>query len=183
PDKNKTLDETRRSLQILAQTVPTGSDELFFLPYLLGDRSPIYHAAARGVFFGLKITHKQAHLVRASMEGVLFALYSIAKVLEENNLPIKTIYAGGGFAQSGFWVKMLADVFNTKVVLNESIENSAFGAVIVGWKAIGIINSLQEADKLIQPSMILEPDLEKHKIYHQNFAVFERLYQKLKDEF
>ncbi|MBS1565619.1 MAG: gluconokinase, partial [Bacteroidetes bacterium] len=114
-----------------ATQVPAGCDGLIFLPYLMGERAPLWNAHAKGVFFGLGIRHGKAHLIRAVMEGVIYAVCSIGRVLMENNDP-DVIYANGGFAQSPLWLQMLADVSGKKVLVSDAVESSALGSVIVG---------------------------------------------------
>lgn len=166
-----------------ASTVPPGADGLLFLPYLLGERSPHWNSEAKGVFFGMQLGHKSAHFVRSIMEGIIFGLYSVAKALEETTGPIKIIHANGGFARSSLWVQILADVFNKKVVISESIESSALGAAIVGMKALGLIEDFSEVLSLPAKEAVFLPNFDNHQIYAERFATFERLYEKLKDEF
>lgn len=108
---------------------PPGSDGLLFLPYLFGERAPLYDVSARGGFHGLTARHGQAHFVRAAMEGVLFNLKIIAGALEAQ-LPVRTLHAGGGFSNNRLWVQMLADIFQKPVWLNEKeVHASVLGAV------------------------------------------------------
>lgn len=163
--------------------VPVGSDGLVFLPYLLGERAPIWDADARGCFFGVHYSHTREHFLRALLEGVVFGVYSVCQVLEETTEPISDIYASGGFSRSEVWVQMLADIFNKKVHLTETPEGSAFGAAIMGMYALGIVERLEEADKMVHITRTFEPDAVKHERYMKNYAVFEALYPVLKDCF
>ena len=159
-----------------AALVPPGSDGLLLLPYLMGERAPHWNARAQGVFFGLRITHTQAHLVRAAMEGVAFAMYSIGKVLMERR-NLKHILASGGFTQSPHWVQLLADVFGIPVIAADGPEASAKGAVILGAMALGLTWENKEAsgEKYM-------PDASRFENYQQMFARFERLYHLLRSE-
>jgi len=170
-------------LSTIAETIPPGSDGLIFLPYLLGERAPIYNPDAKGMYFGITINHTQAHFIRAAMEGIIFAIYSIGKVISENIQEVENIFVSGGFAHSKFWVQMLADVFGKKVILNDTVESSAFGAALIGWRALGIINDFKEINNFIHPIESFEPEMDNYKIYKQNFLKYERLYEILKDEF
>ena len=166
-----------------ASKVPAGANGLIFLPYLLGERAPHWDANSKGVFFGINITHKREHFLRALLEGVIFGVYSVGKALEETTGNIDTIYATGGFVRSELWVQMLADVFNKKVVIAESYESSCLGAVVLGMKAIGIIDNIEEVEKLVPISRTFKPDIKNHEVYMKTFEIYERLYVKLKDEF
>jgi gluconokinase len=122
-------------LLALATNIPAGSDKLLFIPYLLGERSPLWNAEARGMLFGMSINHTQAHLIRATLEGIVFCLHSIAKVMMEQQ-PITSIYASGGFTQNQLWVQIVADVFQLPVYCSDTPEASAMGAVVLGAEAL-----------------------------------------------
>lgn len=175
--------DTYELLTAEASKVPAGANGLIFLPYLLGERAPHWDANSRGVFFGINITHKREHFLRALLEGVIFGVYSVGKALEETTGNIDTIYATGGFVRSELWVQMLADVFNKKVVIAESYESSCLGAVVLGMKAIGLIDNIEEVEKLVPISKVFKPNIENHEVYMKTFEIYERLYLKLKDEF
>lgn len=167
----------------VASKVPAGANGLIFLPYLLGERAPHWDASSKGVFFGINITHKREHFLRALLEGVMFGVYSVGKALEDTTGNIDTIYATGGFVRSELWVQMLADMFNKKVVIAESYESSCLGAVVLGMKAIGLIDNIEEVEKLVPISKTYKPNMENHEVYMKTFEIYERLYLKLKDEF
>ena len=162
-----------------AAAVPAGSQGLIFLPYLQGERAPIWDAAARGVFFGIGIHHSQAHFCRAVLEGILFNIYQIGRALEAASGPIREIHAGGGFARSRFWVQLLADIFQKKVYITETIESSAWGAALLGLEALQWQAGPGEALPGKNQQEFV-PDPEKHAVYQQNFSIFEKLYPLLK---
>jgi len=135
-DKLLQTPDTIESLLSNVEKIDPGSDDLLFLPYILGERAPLWNSNARGVFFGLDINHTQPHLVRACMEGVLFGVYSIAKILLENR-NVQGISATGGFAQSHLWLQMLADICDAEIAVSVAAETSALGAVMVGVEALG----------------------------------------------
>jgi gluconokinase len=160
-----------------AAGVKPGSEGLVFLPYLMGERAPIWNADARGILFGLTINHDQAAMVRASMEGVIYCLYAISQPLFEKTL-IKNIFATGGFARNECWLQILADVFNLPVLLSETIENSAWGAAKFGMESLGIPVS---TDSAINKTYY--PDSKVHSVYMNGFQKFQHLYELLKSEF
>ncbi len=166
-----------------AANIPAGADSLLFLPYLLGERAPHWDANSKGVFFGVNIKHTRDHFLRALLEGVIFGLYSVGKALQETTGNIDTIYATGGFVRSELWVQILADVFNKKVAIAESYESSCLGAAVLGMKALGLIDRVEEVERLVPVSRVFEPDEEKHREYMKVYAIYERLYGLLKDEF
>jgi gluconokinase len=161
----------------LAATVKPGSEGLLFIPYILGERAPVWNSKARGLYFGLGIGHTKAHLIRAAMEGVVYCLYSIGKVLTENK-EIRELHATGGFARSPLWLQMVADIFNTKVLVFGEDESSALGAVIIGLEASGRPFSFEK-----QVLAVYEPDACAHGNYLKGFEKFSRIYQLVKNEF
>ncbi|RDC65307.1 gluconokinase [Adhaeribacter pallidiroseus] len=166
-----------------AATIPAGSDGLLFLPYLLGERAPIWDADARGVYFGLNVTHTRAHMLRALLEGVLFGLYSVANALMQVTGPIDVIYANGGFAKGDFWVQMLSDMFNQEIRVTESVESSALGAAMMGMLALKIIPDFEGIEKLVPVARTYHPKPEHHATYQQLYEIYEGLYPKLKQDF
>ncbi|WP_299823960.1 gluconokinase [uncultured Pontibacter sp.] len=166
-----------------AAAVKPGSDGLLFLPYLLGERSPHWNAAARACFIGVHYTHTRAHFLRALMEGIIFGVYSVGVALEQTMGPVKRIFANGGFTHSDLWVQMLADMFQVKVYLTETSEGSALGAAILGMHTLGMLEKLEDAGKLIKVQKTFTPNPQAHLIYRQNYALFEALYPKLESSF
>lgn len=164
-----------------AAAVAPGADGLIFLPYLLGERAPIWDPAARACFFGVHYNHTREHFLRALMEGVMFNVYSVGRALEQTTGPIAAIYANGGFSRSSLWVQMLADIFNKEVHLTDTHEGSALGAAIMGMYALGLITNLEEAEAMIRVKQTFVPDPKHHARYMQNFSLFNELYPKLKD--
>jgi gluconokinase len=120
----------------MASEVPEGSEGLLFLPYLWGERAPLYDAEVRGSFQNLASQHAQPHFVRAAMEGILFNVKIIAEALEAHG-PVHTLHAGGGFSRNPLWVQMLADIFQKTVVLpDENVDASLLGAIQCAREAL-----------------------------------------------
>ena len=163
--------------------IPAGSGGLIFLPYLYGERAPVWDANAKGVFFGILPNHTAKFFLRSVMEGISFSLYQIGLSLEETIGKIEKIYASGGFIQSTAWLQMIADIFNKDVYVMNVADASAIGAAIIGQYALGKIKNLEESRQLISVQKTYFPDEHRHAVYMKNFSVFERLYDKLKDEF
>jgi gluconokinase len=160
-----------------AAAVKPGAEGLIFLPYLLGERAPIWDADAKGILFGLHINHGQAAMIRASLEGVVYCLFAISQPLMEKSI-INKIFATGGFARNELALQIMADVFNLPVLVCETVENSAWGAVICGMKALGM-----DSPVINKISHTYFPDASVHPIYKKGFQKFQRLYELLKGEF
>jgi gluconokinase len=164
-----------------ADEVPPGCEGLIFLPYLQGERAPVWDADARGVFFGVRSVHDHRHFTRACLEGVSYSLYQIGASVAETTGPIGRIYASGGFTRSDIWLQMIADIFNKEVVLTGAADASAIGAAITGFQALGLIENLDAAKDLIHVVRTFEPDAARHALYQENYRVFAQLYGRLRD--
>jgi gluconokinase len=167
-----------------AGKVPAGSEGLIFLPYLQGERAPIWNANARGVYFGLNIKHEQQHFVRATIEGIMYAFYNIGKTLGEHR-SFKTISANGTYASFPFWTQMMADMFNKPVHLkqNSDQDSVAYGGFLVSATELGMYKNLEEAAQKVKLQDSFQPQQQNHNTYMKHFAIFERLSVKLFDEF
>ncbi len=126
----------------IAQKIPAGSDGLLFHPYLGGERAPIWNAYARGSFFGLTRKHTRAHMLRATLEGIVYNLYVVMLTIEKITGKPKSIRATGGFARSALWRQMLADIFEQEVSIPESFESSCLGAAVLAMYSLGYIDDL-----------------------------------------
>ncbi len=162
-----------------ASEIPVGAQDLVFLPYLLGERAPIWNVHAKGSFYGLTLQHTSAHFIRAVLEGICLHTYSIVRILEERD-DVHEIYASGGFAKSERWVQMLADVCGKTVCLPESVEAGAWGAALMGMKAAGIIQDYQEKLKGLKVDRSFKPNPGNAAQYQQIFDRFMKLYEATK---
>ena len=160
----------------LAAPVKPGCDGLLMLPYLLGERAPLWNADARGIFWGLDIKHTAAQMLRAAMEAVVCNVFNIASILMEKAI-VTTVYANGGFAESNDWVQMLSDVFNLAVVVPAMQESPAYGAVILGMEAMDIPVENNNAVRTFSPNTA------NHETYLSQAKKMERLYELVKAEF
>jgi gluconokinase len=167
----------------MIDNVEAGSEGLIFLPYLFGERAPIWNANAKAVFFGIQPNHQQKHFLRSITEGISFSLYQIGVSLEETIGPIKKIYASGGFIQSKTWLQIIADIFNKEVVVLSISDASAIGAAMMGMKAVGMINDFEEVTDTFTIQEKFFPDFARNKVYAESVKKFTSLYNKLKDEF
>lgn len=166
-----------------ALQVPAGAEGLLCLPFLSGERAPYWNAKARGVFFGVGLHHTRSHFIRAVMEGILFALYSVNVAVQELTGASGAIRASGGFARSQAWLQMMADVFGQEVVTPEVYEASGFGAAVLAMYAVGAIADLTDVHKLIRLSKRYQPNLELSSTYKQLFSLYQRVYHNLVEEF
>ncbi len=166
-----------------ASKVRAGSDGLIFIPHLTGERSPYWDASLRGAFFGINIYHKRFHFLRAVLEGIGYSLYDVDLALEEISGKIDEVHLSGGMTRSKLWIKILADVLGKKVLTMKNNDSSAFGAAIVGMKALKIIDSLDEVKNFSLTSKTYFPDEENHDIYMKIFEIYKTLHDDLKKDF
>ena len=152
------------------------------MPYLLGERAPIWNPNARGSYFGINIKHERQHFVRATIEGILYEIYSIGKTLQEHR-SIKSITVNGSFASIPVCAQTLADIFNMPVSVGKNPDSNAQGAFLLSATDMGIYKTLDEAASSVLLSSNFIPHKGNHILYMQYFSIFERLSAKLADEF
>jgi gluconokinase len=165
-----------------AGAVAPGADGLLFLPYLYGERAPIYDEHARGVYFGLTAAHSRAHLARAGLEGILFALYSIYDMVRGDEAT-STIRATGGYLRSELMLQIQADIFGLPIATPENLEGSVVGAAMLGMKALDVIQDYAELDHLLPTLRTFEPEEARHAVYQENYQRFKALYRAVKPLF
>ncbi len=176
--------EAQTRLETIAESVPPGAAGLIFLPYLHGERAPIWDAAARGVFFGLSSRHRHRHFVRAILEGVAFSLRQVLQVVEATiGAPVDRIYASGGPANIPLWNQIKANVLNRALVIPKVIHAACLGAAMLA--AIGIgwhVDAVQAADAMVHIAQQVEPD-PRHALrarYDALFSLYTSLYPQLR---
>jgi len=167
-----------------AASAPAGSEGLFWLPYLMGERTPHLDALARGGWVGLTAKHTRAHLIRSVIEGVSYSLKDCLKIVESLGVDVKVVRASGGGARSPFWRSVLAGVFDRPIATLETQEGSAYGAALLGMVGSGHFGSVTEACRTtISESDRLDPDKGMAAIYQKSYPVFRGLYPALKQAF
>lgn len=176
------FEDVLNDLSKIASQVKSGANGLLFLPYLLGERAPLWNVNARGMYFGLNINHEQKHFVRATLEGILFEIYSIGKILETHR-DFKDIYINGAYASLSLWTQILADMFGKTIHINDNHDSVAMGAALLGFIKLGIYNNLEEAASTVKSVKTYHPNPQNHDIYMKYFKIFERLSHKLSEDF
>ena len=167
-----------------AAKVPASEDGLYFLPHLLGERSPYWNPAARAVFAGLGRHHGPAHLTRAVLEGVAFNLYTGLLAFVENGTPIDAVDAIGGAANSRLLLRIYADVWGVPVTSRNLVdEATAVGAAIVGGVGVGIFDDFAVAGRFSHDLSTQAPELGTHERYRREYALFMEAYARLEPWF
>ena len=161
-----------------AASVMAGSEGLIFLPFILGERAPVFDPESAGVFFGIRYHHRVEHFMRAILEGIGFALFSIAEIVERNSGGYERVMASGGFLESPQWVQIIADIFGKEVHVQASEDASAIGAALLGFKGLKI-----DSHFLFPTEKVYRPEKTAHHEYKKYYAVYKNLYPHLSSDF
>ncbi|MFO1065812.1 MAG: xylulokinase [Pirellulales bacterium] len=167
-----------------AAQVPAGSEGLFFLPYLAGERTPHADPNARGSFIGLTNAHQRSHMARAVMEGVAMSLRESLEIIKELGVPVKEMRVSGGGAKSPLWRQILADVMNQPACTMNAEQGPAFGVALLAAVGDGQFKNIEEATKsVIEVTGKTAPQRAAVKTYDRSFEIYRNLYASLKDTF
>jgi xylulokinase len=167
-----------------AGTAEASSEGLFFLPYLLGERAPIWDVSARGAFLGLEHRHTRAQLARAVLEGVTFNLSGIFEAMAESVGPIDSVDAVGGGAKGGVWLQLMADAWGVPVRRRTIVdEANSLGAAVIGAVAVGLVDDWSAARSLSEVEAVFEPDEARHEQLVAGYARFTDAYARLRTWF
>lgn len=160
------------------------SKGLLFLPYLDGERTPHLDPQARGAFVGINLSHSQKDLIRAVMEGVIFALRDSLEEFKQLGIEPSCMISSGGGAKNRIWRQIQADIFNLPILTTSTEEASAYGASLMAAVGAGIFSTVKDAcKKWIKIKDKVTPDPDNTKIYEIAYQVYRGLYGKLKDDF
>lgn len=161
-----------------------GNNHIYFLPYLMGERSPHNDADARGTFIGMTLDSSRADMYQAVLEGVAFAIRDSFEVAKSLGIDIKASKICGGGAKSPLWRKIFANVLNIRLELIESEEGPGYGGAILAAVACGEYASVQEAaDKLVKVTGAVEPDAKIAERYEERYQKFKKIYPAVKGIF
>jgi xylulokinase len=167
-----------------AAGAPPGSEGLFFLPYLTGERTPHADPNARGAWVGLSLRHTRAHLVRSIIEGATYAMRDSLEIIERLQIPVKEVRLSGGGARSRFWRQVQADIYGTRVVTTNSSEGPAYGVALLAAVGAGAYRHIAEAcQATIRIEDSTAPHAKTRRCYDAAFPLYQKLYRSLKDDF
>ena len=167
-----------------AAKAPIGSDGLITLPYFMGERTPIWDPVARGVLFGLSLAHGRGHVIRSFMEAAAYALYQNFLYIRASGLEMKLpmVLVEGG-AKSALWRQIIADVFDVPVAFMAESKGAPVGNAINAGVGVGVFKSYDVVKDWVKFSNYEQPNSEAHAKYEQYYAIYDRLYGELKDEY
>ncbi|MDO4787615.1 MAG: xylulokinase [Johnsonella sp.] len=163
---------------------PLGENQVYFLPYLMGERSPHNDPYAKGAFLGMNMRTERKDMYQAVLEGVAFGLRDSLEIARSLGISIRSSTISGGGAKSALWQKILANILNLELKLSSTQEGPAFGAAILA--AVGcreFANIKEAAEKLIRITHRIEPDQALVQKYEEKYHIFTKLYPALKPLF
>ncbi len=161
-----------------------GENHVYFLPYLMGERSPINDTNARGTFIGMTMDTSRADLIQAVLEGVAFAIRDSFEVAKQLGLEIPSTKICGGGAKSAMWKKIMANVLNAKLECLESEQGPGLGGAMLAMVACGAYETVQDAcDALVQVSEVTHPDPALAEKYEAKYQQFKKIYPACKNLF
>ena len=167
-----------------ASSAPAGSEGAFWVPYLMGERTPHLDPNARAALLGLTASHTRGHIIRAVMEGVAHSLKDTFTIFDEMQIPVTSIRLGGGGARSQLWRQVQADVYAHEVEIVAAEEGAAFGAAILAGVGAGAWTSVDEAcDKVVRVAKRIAQHPSDSKIMQQGYRTYRKIYPALHQVF
>src|SRR5579871_5618230 len=164
-----------------AATVPAGAENLYWAPYLMGERTPHLDPNVRAALVGLSPSHTRSHIIRAIQEGVAYSLKDTFSIFDEMKVPVTKIRLGGGGARSNVWRQIQADVYAHEVELVEAEEGAAYGAAILAGVGARHWNSVDEAcDAIVRVAARVAPQTNSSKVMQKNYQIYRRIYPALR---
>ena len=178
--KEQTGLSSLNQLNEIAEKINPGSDGVVFLPYMSGERSPIWNPYAKGVFYGLDFAKTKGHMVRACMEGVALSLRHNLEVAEAAGANAEVLRAMGGSANSLLWTQIKADITGKPIVVPASDTATTLGAAILAGVGVGIYQDYDEAVSItVKETRRHEPNLENKEVYDKTYETYLELYKSL----
>ena len=169
---------TYQEMADAAAGIPAGAEGLFFLPYLAGERTPHMDPTARAIFVGLTLRHGRAHMIRAAMEGVVFALRQGLELMLEMGVAVQRVVASGGGARHPLWLQLQADIFNRPIYRTRTTEAAAVGAALLAGVGAGIFPDAETACRstVVWVDQITRPARDHIDLYDAAYRKFCQLY-------
>jgi xylulokinase len=167
----------------MEKTVP-GANRLLFLPYLAGERAPLWDPNARGAFIGLTLNHGAADMLRAVAESVGYAIRDVVEVMEETGLAVQDLRITGRPSRSSLWNQIKADITGRRILVPAAQDSDLTGDVCLALRALGDYGSLAEASEaIVKIGSVFEPDEKSSRLYDEMFSLYRESYGSLKAVF
>lgn len=160
-----------------ASSAPAGALGAFWMPYLMGERTPHLDPNARAALVGLTASHTRAHVIRAILEGVAFSLKDTFTIFEEMKIPVTSIRLGGGGARSPLWRQIQADVYGREVEIVAAEEGAAYGAAILAGVGAGAWGSVEQAcDAVVRVAKRIVPNTKDSETMQKAYHTYRKIY-------
>ena len=163
------------------EKIPPGCGGLITLPYFAGERTPINDPNARGVIFGLNLSHTRRHLYRSALEGIGFSLRQHLDVIRSHQLPIRKLMAVGGGTQNSLWMQMMADILGQPVRVAAVSVGAAYGDALMAALGTGRFTQFDQLQSVISVGRVYQPDQERHRAYEPYYEIYQELYLQTKE--
>jgi len=164
-----------------ASAAPVASEGAFWVPYLMGERTPHLDPNARAALIGLSASHTRAHVIRAIMEGVAFSLKDTFTIFDEMKIPVTSIRLGGGGARSPLWRQIQADVYGREVEIVAAEEGAAYGAAILAGTGAGAWKSVEQAcDAIVRVAKRIAPNAQDSAAMQKAYQTYRKIYPALR---
>ncbi|MFA6087554.1 gluconokinase [Mucilaginibacter sp.] len=174
--KGEVVDQDYEDLFNAIDLIPAGSSGMIFLPYLNGERAPIWDANSSGSFLNIGPEHEQGHFLRAAIEGVCYALNDVLKSLESQSVSIKQLNVSGGFITSKTWLQILADITGKTLFVLQLEDASAIGAIYLAMRELYPGKNYSDNNNIR-----IEPNRKNHQLYATAFLYYKEIYSKIKE--
>jgi gluconokinase len=162
-----------------AAGIEPGANGILLLPYFTGERNPHWDSQVRALIYGLGLEHSRAHIARAVLEGVAFCLADVWEALKAVPMTEPAIRLTGAITRSPLWMQILADVLGESLLPVEVSDASVAGAAMLGFKALGRSDSLEQLAARVTSAPAIQPDPAHHQRYLELHQRFQQLYQRL----
>jgi xylulokinase len=164
-----------------AKIAPPGSEGAFWVPYLMGERTPHLNPNARAALLGLTASHTRGHIIRAVMEGVAFSLKDTFTIFDEMKIPVTSIRLGGGGARSPLWRQIQADIYGHDVEIVAAEEGAAYGAAILAGVGAGAWKSVDQAcDAVVRVASRIAVDPDSSSTLQRAYQTYRKIYPALR---
>ena len=160
-----------------------GKNQVYFLPYLMGERSPHNDTSARGAFIGMRANTTRREMSVAVLEGVAFALRDCVEAARRSGIEITRATVCGGGAKSALWKKIIANVLNIEICSPETEEGAAYGSALLAMVGAGAVKSISDVKNFVAIKETIKPDGALASEYNRRYETFKKLYPALKECF
>ncbi|HSN94259.1 MAG TPA: FGGY-family carbohydrate kinase, partial [Anaerolineaceae bacterium] len=164
----------------LLEDSPLGAHGLLALPYFEGERTPIYDSEAKGMLFGLTLSHTRADIYRALLEGIAFGIRHMIDVMREEGADIRRIIGAASGTKNRAWMQIVSDIANVDMDILEQESSASYGDALMAGVGVGIYDSLKDCAKSGRGTFTIRADPEKHRLYEPYYQMFQQLYKQNK---